>query len=232
MILCVFSDIPGNGGAFDAALPRILAERADLNIFLGDICGYYFDEIRIFERMVTMPNLVAILGNHDLMFLAAASGDDAIRQGYRRQYGPALDNFLSADHGEMAGWLATLEDSFELPAHETVCYHGSPWETTEGRVYPDSPLEGFLEEAPRNFLLGNSHYPMSRTIGQKWVVNPGSLGQPRAGGWPTYAVLDLSRAKAQFKEVPYDKAPLLRRLDALRAQPPYLSEVLLRRKQA
>lgn len=48
MKICVFSDIHGNGPAFRVAYEMIMSEKADINIFLGDLCGYYFDQKEIF----------------------------------------------------------------------------------------------------------------------------------------------------------------------------------------
>ena len=49
MKICLFSDIHGNGPAFEAAYTKLMGEQADLNIFLGDLCGYYFDELEILK---------------------------------------------------------------------------------------------------------------------------------------------------------------------------------------
>ncbi|MFA5093278.1 MAG: metallophosphoesterase, partial [Candidatus Omnitrophota bacterium] len=74
MKLCVFSDIHGNLPAFEAAYPLIINESADVNLFLGDLCGYYFDEVSVWQRLRDVPRLVALRGNHDEMFLRAADG--------------------------------------------------------------------------------------------------------------------------------------------------------------
>ena len=47
MRICVFADIHGNGPAFRIAYDMILSEKAAINIFLGDLCGYYFDQKEI-----------------------------------------------------------------------------------------------------------------------------------------------------------------------------------------
>ena len=60
MRICLFGDIHGNGPAFRIACKAIVAESADLNIFLGDLCGYYYDQLDIFDMLREIPNLGAI----------------------------------------------------------------------------------------------------------------------------------------------------------------------------
>lgn len=201
MKICVFSDIHGNGALFRAAFPGILREAADRNIFLGDLCGYYLDEIKIFEQLSTLPNFFAIRGNHDKMFLAAAKGDQDLRTAYRSQFGSSLENFLQKDHRALVKWLESLPDVFEEKTLGLGCYHASPWGLTEEYVYPDSPLQRFQEFGFDNFFLGHTHHPMKRWIGEKMILNPGSLGQPRHGGRPTYAVVELPQRTVEFREI-------------------------------
>jgi predicted phosphodiesterase len=68
MRICLFSDIHGNGPAVRAAHPMIMSEKADVHVFLGDLCGYYFDQNEIFILLQSIPNLVALKGNHDQFF--------------------------------------------------------------------------------------------------------------------------------------------------------------------
>ncbi len=231
MKICVFSDIHGNGPAFDQAYPKILTEGADLNIFLGDLCGYYFDEIEIFRTLVQMPRLIALKGNHDKMFLAARGGDHQLQESYLKRYGSSLKLFLERDHLELVRWLEKRPEFYFLKEFDVACYHGGPGNFTEEYIYPDTDLEKFRATSFSNFFLGHTHYPMHRFIGEKMVVNPGSLGQPRHGGWPTYAVVDLSKSLVQFKEIQYDITQLIRRIDERGDQTPYIKNVLIRRNR-
>jgi predicted phosphodiesterase len=91
-------------------------------------------------------------------------------------------------------------------------------------------LEKFEIHAASVFILGNTHYPMHRTVGEKIIVNPGSLGQPRHGGWPSYAVLDLPSGNVVFKEIRYDMASLYSQIEEEMETNLYLKEVLCRIK--
>jgi putative phosphoesterase len=226
--ICVFADVHGNGPAFINAFSMICSERADLNFFLGDLCGYYFDQCQIFEMIRSIPNLVAYQGNHDRTFLKIVEGDETLRKDYLRQYGRSIEHLLEDANGELIRWLSSLPESFSLESLDLVGYHGSPWDPLDGYVYPDTPLERFLEYRFSIFLLAHTHYPMARKIDDKLVLNPGSLGQPRNGGWPTYATVQFPELDIEFKEVFYDKNELLKQIDEMNGSNQYLKEVLLR----
>jgi predicted phosphodiesterase len=216
MKICVFSDIHGNGPAFRVAHEMIISETADINLFLGDLCGYYFDQIEIFLMLQMIPNLISLKGNHDSIFLRIIDKDEKLRQDYAKKYGNSMESLLHEDVQGLIQWLSDLPESYSCNSLALTAYHGSPWSNLEGYVYPDSSLDKFCDYPAFNlFLLGHTHYPMLRKINDKLIVNPGSLGQPRNGGWPTYAIIDLPSKQVVFKEVPYNKAELLRRIDEL-----------------
>ena len=229
MKICIFSDIHGNSPAFCVAYDMIIAEKADINIFLGDLCGYYFDHKEIFLMLQTIPNLIALKGNHDLIFLRIIiNKDEALRQTYLNKYGNSMESLLVQNTGELTQWLSGLPESYIHNDSGLAFYHGSPWDFLDGYVYPDSPLEKFLNYPASLFILGHTHYPMLRTIDDKMIVNPGSLGQPRNGGWPTYAVINYPSNKVIFRKVFYDKAELVRQIDKMGDNNQYLKDVLLR----
>lgn len=68
MRFCFFSDIHGNGYAFDAFLEEMEKKRPDRIIFGGDLVGYYYDSDRIISRIREL-GFPCIMGNHDRMFL-------------------------------------------------------------------------------------------------------------------------------------------------------------------
>jgi putative phosphoesterase len=231
MKICIFSDIHGNGPAFDAAIGGILSEQADINVFLGDLCGYYYDQIEILHRLRLIPSLVSLKGNHDSLFIDIYNGDENVRQNYLSRYGKSMEKLLQSECHELATWLSNMTDSviWEDYGGVHLC-HGSPWAPKDGYVYPDTPLDQFESHASSVFILGNTHYPMHRKVGKKIIINPGSLGQPRHGGWPSYAVVDLPSGSVVFREVQYDMSPLYCQIEDTMERNLYLKEVLCRVK--
>ncbi|RJQ30468.1 metallophosphoesterase [Candidatus Parcubacteria bacterium] len=203
MKICVFSDIHGNGFSFRPAFQEILNSRANLNVFLGDLCGYYYDQMEIFEMLMNIPNLIAIRGNHDQMFLDIMRGDQKLRRNYIQKFGLSMENLLSQRHKPLSDWLESLPLSFEDEEKKYACFHGSPKNPLEGYVYPDSPVDCF-DNLPASYcFLGHTHHKMNIDIGKK-IINPGSLGQPRDYGWPTFALVSVSSGEVKYEEVVFD----------------------------
>lgn len=232
MKLCVFSDIHGNGFAFDAALEKILSERADFNFFLGDFCGYFFDQNGIFKKLKAIPNLIRLRGNHDDLLLRMADGEKDLLSEYTQKYGRSMEHLLDQDIQEIIEWLRSAPRFYEN--RELNCYacHGSPWDHLDGYVYPDTSIEKFADYAQTLFLIGHTHYPMTRKLGNKLIVNPGSIGQPRHGGEASYAVIDMNSFIVEFKEIVYDKTKLAKEIERLDGNNMYLKNIIHRRKNA
>ncbi len=227
MKICVFSDIHGNGPAFRVAYDMIISEKADLNIFLGDLCGYYYDQLEIFSMLSKMPNLIAIMGNHDRMFIDILKGEADLLDMYRQKYGRSMDNLLEQEHDKLSEWLLSLPISYVFPDNVFRCFHGSPENPLDGYVYPDSLLDSSWNVG-HALLLGHTHYRMHRSVANTLVVNPGSLGQPRDGRLPCYVVMEPYSRNVIFREVSYDKGLLKKKIDQLGDENVYLREILKR----
>lgn len=229
MKICLFADIHGNRHAFSEAFPLLKKECADINIFLGDICGYYFEPLPIWGELLSLPNLLAVLGNHD-DFLLQCLDNGSVPESYMQKYGPALDILMqgeSPEKKEFIQWLRRLKPHYADPGGLFSCCHGAPANALSGYLYPDSPLPDMKE----NFLFtGHTHYPMQRCNGRAICCNPGSLGQPRQGGNPSYATVEIDgrHFKWRLHQFAYDKDSLLASLRVLPNIPPYLSEILRR----
>ena len=65
------SDIHGNSKRFDAVLKQICLQPEDTLYILGDVVDRYPDGIRILRRIMKMPNVKMLLGNHEFMMLEA-----------------------------------------------------------------------------------------------------------------------------------------------------------------
>ncbi len=67
----VMADIHGNKKRFDAVMKQIGLQPDDTLYVLGDVIDRYDDGIRILRRLMTMPNVRMIRGNHEQMMLDA-----------------------------------------------------------------------------------------------------------------------------------------------------------------
>ncbi|MFA6498082.1 MAG: metallophosphoesterase family protein [Desulfurivibrionaceae bacterium] len=222
----MFSDIHGNGAAFFAAYPKIIAERADLYLFLGDLCGYYYNQLAIYPYLAEIPNFVAICGNHEQMLLRMCEGEEELRSSYLAKFGHSMEGLLEQGNTSFCEWVAGWPLTYRDENESFSCFHGSPVNYTEGYLYPDTNLDDLRGCREKFVFLGHTHYCMDRKIGRTRFINPGSLGQPRDGAWPTYALVDTTRETVCFKKILYDRKMLLREIEVMGDGDKYLKRIL------
>jgi predicted phosphodiesterase len=212
--VAVLSDVHGNLHALEAVLRSVDADAPDAVWCLGDLVGYGPQPNRCCELVAERAD-VCLIGNHDLGVLGRIDLAD-----------------FSPDAAAAARWtIGVLEDeprtyleslSPQATLEEAELFHASPrdpvWE------YVLSPEVAFLSlEATTKplVLVGHSHIalhfgaeqltlalgPEGMQIdlaGERWLLNPGSVGQPRDGD-PRAAWLsvDFGAGRAVYRRVPY-----------------------------
>ncbi len=218
MRIAVISDLHGNWHALEAVLADVQHEGADEIWCLGDIVGYGPQPNRCVEESKA-HSAVCLLGNHDLaalgkVDLAGFSPDAA--ESARWTIGnlePAALEFLE-----------TLEPKAERAGVEL--FHASPRDPIWEYVLSESAVRSALELTTAGVVLvGHSHIPIALLLSNgealagglakggseleltegRWLLNPGSVGQPRDGDpRAAYLLLDLESRKAQFRRVAYN----------------------------
>jgi predicted phosphodiesterase len=212
----VLSDIHANLHALEAVLAAVDAEAPDEVWFLGDLLGYGPRPNRCRIRLEPVA-AISLVGNHDLGALDRISLD-----------------FFAPEAATSARWTRTvLESETEtfLNALEPACeragvglFHGSPrdpvWEYV---LSAEIALGSLLAVENQIVVVGHSHVPLAipydgQTIeggvaeggsevelGEKrWLLNPGSVGQPRDGDpRAAWLLLDLDAGKASFRRAEY-----------------------------
>jgi len=218
--IAVISDIHGNWHAFEAVLADIANEAPDEVWCLGDIVGYGPQPNRCVEEARTRSDL-CLLGNHDLaaigeVDLATFSPDAATSARW------TIDE-LEPDKLE---YLKTLEPKGERDGVEA--FHGSPRDPVWEYLLSEPAVRTALEMTTAKLVLvGHSHIPIALRLsdGQalagglakggseidlddgRWLLNPGSVGQPRDGDpRAAYLLIDLDKPHAHYRRVPYDVA--------------------------
>jgi predicted phosphodiesterase len=83
----------------------------------------------------------------------------------------------------------------------------------------DEHLRHQIDSVPaQHVLLGHTHFPMIRKIGDRTVINPGSVGQPRDGDpRASYAVIEADTPT--LRRVAYDIERTARDLRGLQIPP-------------
>jgi len=218
--IAVVSDIHGNRQAFEAVLDAIEASPCEEMWCLGDLVGYGADPDACVE-LARRHAAVCLAGNHDLGVRGALPLEEFSK-------GAALAARWTQEtiSSQTRAYLDKLEPQ---KLDEAVgLYHASPrdpvWE------YVLSPLQAELcldAQTHRVCLIGHSHIALSflRSPGEsasgqtreadeelevgggEWLMNPGSVGQPRDGD-PRAAWLELDTASWQvaYRRTDYDIA--------------------------
>lgn len=69
----VMADIHGNMRRFNSIMSQINLQPEDTLYVLGDVVDRHYDGVRILRRLMAMPNVKMLLGNHEYMMLRALS---------------------------------------------------------------------------------------------------------------------------------------------------------------
>jgi diadenosine tetraphosphatase ApaH/serine/threonine PP2A family protein phosphatase len=212
--VAVFSDVHGNLHALEAVLESIATDAPDELWCLGDLVGYG-PQPNPCCALVAERADVCLIGNHDIGVLdrldlaefAPEAAESALWT--RETLAP-----------EARAYLESLSPSGKRVG--VGLYHASPrdpiWEYV---LSPAVALASLQETEEELVLVGHSHVALSfglaeRSLGlapegteidlstERWLLNPGSVGQPRDGdpraGW---LLLDLDARRASFRRVPY-----------------------------
>lgn len=227
MKIGIFADIHGNIYAFEKIWGALKKESCDKYFFLGDICGYYYHQNEVIEILSCINNLIAVRGNHDDLFLRILENEKKEKE-YTRQYGKSAKILKETINMDSLNFIRRLPKKQDLFNRTIGIFHGSPWGYLDEYIYPTDSLDRFGKLSYRYIFLGHTHYPMCKTLKGVKIINPGSCGQPRDSGNPSYAILDFDSGKVCFKSISYNSKPLIR--DVLRhsEKNKYLIKVLKR----
>lgn len=194
MRIGVLSDIHANLDALDAVLAHLDRLRPDLLVCLGDFVGYGPDPTACVERL--RPRLAAaVLGNHD----AAATGARPIDD-FNLLAQEAIRWTQGALSEAARDYLRALPERDERGGMLLV--HGSPREPVEEYLLDARRARAsFAADGFRLAVVGHTHQPAvfeetgSRVSARgllpevpcalrptsRYIVNVGSVGQPRDG---------------------------------------------------
>jgi len=230
MRLGLIADIHGNHIAFRAVLQTLLDE-SDQILFLGDLCGYY-PFVNECLSLWDKARIIGIRGNHDQVFIDCMNRGTKPDVRYDAKYGSALKRSLDVLDPSIALFFDGLPISHRISMEGVAIemYHGSPWDSLHGRVYPNfSEWDRFNFIQSDVIVLGHTHYPLVKHHRNTLIVNPGSVGQPRdKSGSACCAVLDIKSASVKHFRIPFDSQRLIDDAQKNNPELPYLVEVLTR----
>lgn len=206
MKAAVLSDIHGNFPALSAVLNDI--HDVDVVFICGDLVGYYPDANEVCDALRSL-NPTAVWGNHDAFITGKLSFDQNKDKFYKIKY---TRDTLTRDN---FSWLERLprEINDEYAGVKIKMRHANPWDD-ETYLYPDSKkLSDIFLHQDELLFLGHTHHPMWVKSGEGWILNPGSVGQPR--DWnpqASYAIFNFIDRKVEFRRVVYNVKAYQQRL--------------------
>lgn len=217
MQICFFSDIHGNGYAFDAFLGKLQERKPDKIIFGGDFAGYYYDADRIISKVREL-GFSCVLGNHDEMLLKLLDGQEDLTK-LTARYGSSYQRLAAKLQKENEQFLRELPLFYEWEADglKLGFFHGSPRDFLNDRIYPDTEItdksEIALFEQYDYVFCGHTHHKLVKKIGKTWLINPGSAGQQRDGKGTSYVLFDTKTKEYEICSFAYEVERLERDVD-------------------
>ena len=216
MRVAVLSDIHSNLVALDAVLAH--AGSVDAVWHLGDVVGYGPDPDGVVARLIEV-GAVGVRGNHD----AAAIGGREI-EWFNPEARAAAEWTRDTIDATTRAWLSALPERHAIERMTLV--HGSPRDPIREYISSAEVALENLAVLETDFgLHGHTHVPVAFWVGtddalrvlapdpgasveldgQRALVNPGSVGQPRDGDPDaSYLVLEPDSAAVTWHRVPYD----------------------------
>lgn len=218
MSIAVISDIHANRQALEAVLRDASASGATELWCLGDLVGYGADPNDCVNLVRDNASL-CLVGNHDL----AVTGEIPLDE-FSRGAGVAARWTQEVIGEKELAWLSSLSPSESASGFD--CFHASPrdpvWEYVISTLLAELCLDALDE---RVGLIGHSHVALAfgRAEGEaafgeprqggesedisagSWLLNPGSVGQPRDGDpRAAWMLLDPEAGRAHWKRTEYD----------------------------
>jgi len=230
----VISDIHANVEALSAVLAAIDEEHVDAILCLGDIVGYGASPNEC-VRLVAASGAKCVAGNHDRAALGLRSTSSFGRSAKRAMVW--TKRLLQRETRE---WLASAP-FLRRERGEILLFHAAlhPVPNDDLHLSTLPRLQKSLEAMIRGTygtrvgLFGHTHHPgvwrsrngafgpaPGETVpldeGTFYLINPGSVGQPRDGDpRASFALLDRAAGVVRFRRVPYDTTLAMAKVAAI-----------------
>lgn len=221
----ILSDIHANLDALEAVIAQAPAHDVVWN--LGDVVGYGACPNEVIDHVRSWAT-INVRGNHDracsglielkdfnlvAAFAARWTQDQLTEENllWLRQLeaGPALpENFdASCSHGSLLDedeYVVTTHDAW-LPLHRSARRINFFGHTHLQGGFATSNSEWFQLQPEFASREGAEEYPLHLRAGARYLLNPGSVGQPRDKDWrAAFAIYDNAMNVVSFYRVPYD----------------------------
>tara|TARA_B100001540_G_scaffold52896_1_gene47870 strand:+ start:269 stop:970 length:702 start_codon:yes stop_codon:yes gene_type:complete len=233
MNVALISDIHANAHALQAVLNAAKSKNVNKILCCGDYVGYYYEP----KRMINLLNdweWEGISGNHDIML------KDWLKENKRdeiyNKYGSSISIAANQLTPNEAKFIYDRPKSLkiEIDNYKVLICHGSPWDR-DNYIYPDSNPELinklFDFDLEIDLLVyGHTHYPVKWEKNNMFIINPGSVGQPRdRKPGASWVLWNTTSNEFNFFREEYDIKPVVDMCKKYDPNKKYLIDVLKRK---
>jgi len=213
----ILSDIHANTPAFNVVLTDIQSRKADQILCLGDIVGYGPTPADVLKRAHARIHHF-VLGNHDAVVAGRMSPDC-----FNERARAAIEWTKQQLDGKARRFFRKLP--YVLEGSGFRCMHGHPASPAQFRyvIEPKDALDAWAACSEQLIFVGHSHVPglwvigasgkphwleptdFSLEEGKRYIVNVGSVGQPRADDVRAcYCIYDQTTGSVLFRRLVFD----------------------------
>jgi predicted phosphodiesterase len=247
MPLLILSDLHSNGTALDAVL-EAAKDHWDSSVCLGDVVGYGPDPNYVTAKLRELGTKT-IRGNHDKAVTGLMATED-----FNPVAKAAVDWTRTELKAEHMAWLSGLPKG-PLETDGVVLVHGALQDEDEYVFTPEQALDGLLDSNATVTFFGHTHHQGGFSYreshlevlqirpragesyaalrvepARRYLLNPGSIGQPRDGDpRAAFAIADLEHDVVQFWRVPYDVQAVQKRMRAAHLPEPLAQRLVVGR---
>jgi len=217
----ILSDMHGNAEALAAVLRRVRRKRFDATLVLGDLVGYGAAPNQVVESIRDLPGPVfRVRGNHDKVVAG-------IEDGATFNHAALAAARWTTEHLNAANLRFVKElppGPTVVPEGFTIC-HGSPLDEDQYLLSIFDAWEVFARYPAELSFFGHTHVPsifvargtetrvallrgatgsLELEEGARYLINPGSIGQPRdRDPRAAYMTYDSTRRVVRWYRVDY-----------------------------
>lgn len=216
----VLSDIHSNQEALAAVLSHVRRKRWDKAVFLGDLVGYGANPNQTVDTLRRLRPLVGIRGNHDKVCSGLENGEMFNRVALEA----AMWTRRKLTRTNLR-WLRALPKGPRLVDGTFGISHGTPVEEDAYIFGEIEALNVFRRTDYDVCFFGHSHFPVIFALtpdaitttltvapsfrfklqpGARYLINPGSIGQPRDGNpLASFAIYDSEQRSVTIYRIAY-----------------------------
>lgn len=237
MKLAVFSDIHSNLEALEACHLRARKLGAEGYVCLGDVTGYGADPAATVDKLMSLDNLIVVRGNHDEALFTELS--DGVKNSLKKTV-DWTRNQLSKDQLHFLESLPYLLEEHGVTFAHASADHPGNWlylgsgDTVEHCMQASNTDVTFIGHVhvPRVFyetgsgevreLNPREDVSIPLISSRRYVINVGSVGQPRDGDSAScFVMYDDQKREVSFHRVVYNYIETARKILAANLNPSF-----------